>query len=338
MKIAFFETEDREKNYISSKLNKEEISFFLEPLDSENLEKAKDFNIISIFVYSKITKEVLAKLPNLKLIATRSTGFDHIDLLDAKEKKINVCNVPFYGENTVAEHTFALILDLSRKIYLSLERTKKGDFSLDGLRGFDLKGKTLGIVGMGHIGMHVARMAKGFEMNVISYDLKRDTQLPKKIGFEYVSFEDLLKNSDIITLHVPYNKNTHHLINSENISLIKKGSYLINTSRGGLIETTALLKALSEEILAGVGLDVLEEEFFIKEEAQLLSKEFSKIYDLKTALQNNILLRQDNVIITPHNAFNSQEAVQRILDTTVENIKSFLKNKPIIHLHPILQL
>jgi D-lactate dehydrogenase len=329
MKIAFFETEDWQKDYLKGKLAQGELFFFSEPLSLENIDSAKDCQIISPFIYSEINKDILQKLPDLKIVATRSTGFDHIDLAGAKEDKITVCNVPFYGENTVAEHTFALILALSRKLFDSVERARKGDFSLDGLRGFDLKDKTLGIVGLGHIGLHVARIAKGFEMKVLAYDIKDDKKLAKKIGFEYVSFEDLLSKSDIITLHTPYNKATHHLINSENISLVKKGAYLINTARGALIQTEALLKALSSGILAGAGLDVLEEECFVKEEAQLLSKEFPKTCDLKTVLQNHILLQQKNVIVTPHNAFNSQEAITRILDTTILNIQSFLKNKPI---------
>lgn len=330
MKIAFFETENWEKEYLSSRLLGNELVFFDEHLGSENLEKAKGFEIVSPFIYSAISREVLQGLPDLKFISIRATGFDHVDVKAAKENKIPVSNVPFYGENTVAEHAFALMLALSRKIYDSVERTKKeGEFLADGLRGFDLKGKTLGIVGMGHIGEHVARIAKGFEMKVLSFDIKQDKKLAKRLGFEYASFEDLLKNSDIITLHAPYNEHTKHMINSGNVSLIKKGAYLINTARGGLVQTEALFKALSEGILAGAGLDVLEEEFFIKEEAQLLSKEFLKDYDLKTALQNHVLLEKKNVLITPHNAFNSKEALERILDTTVENINAFIKGKPI---------
>jgi D-lactate dehydrogenase len=329
MKIAFFETEDWQKDYLKGKLAQAELSFFAEPLSSENIDSVKDCQIISPFIYSQMDKDILQKLPGLKMIATRSTGFDHIDMASAKENKIAVCNVPFYGENTVAEHTFALILSLSRKLFDSVERARKGDFSLDGLRGFDLKDKTLGIVGLGHIGLHVARIANGFEMKVLAYDLKEDKKLAKKIGFEYADFADLLSKSDIITLHAPYNKATHHLINSGNINLIKKGAYLINTARGGLIETEALLRALSNGTLSGAGLDVLEEECFVKEEAQLLSKEFPKTCDLKTALQNHILLQQKNVIVTPHNAFNSQEALMRILDTTILNIQSFIKNKSI---------
>lgn len=329
MKIAFFEVEEWQKDYLKEKLSGQELSFFAEPLSLENFGVAQDCQIISPFIYSQINKEIVAKLPNLKMISTRSTGFDHIDIASARENKIAVCNVPFYGENTVAEHTFALILALSRKLIPSAERARSGDFSLDGLRGFDLKGKTLGIVGFGHIGLNVARIAKGFEMNVLAFDVKQDKKLAKKIGFEFADLENLLKKSDIVTLHAPYNSATHHLINSENINLMKDGSYLINTSRGGLIETEALLRALTDGKLSGAGLDVLEEECFIKEEAQLLSKEFPKTCNIKTALQNNILLRQKNVIITPHNAFDSQEALIRILDTTVLNIQSFLKNKPI---------
>jgi len=310
MKIVFFEVEDWQKDYLKEGLENAfpvtggtpplAVAFFSEPLSQDNIGSALGCQIISPFIYSQINKEILQKLPDLKMVATRSTGFDHIDLASAKENKIAVCNVPFYGENTVAEHTFALISALSRKL-----------------------------IGLGHIGLHVARIAKGFEMKVLAYDLKPDKKLAKKIGLEYVGFEDLLSKSDVITLHTPYNKATHHLINSENMNLVKKGAYLINTSRGALIQTEALLKALSDGTLAGAGLDVLEEECFIKEEAQLLSKEFPKTCDLKTALQNHILLQQKSVIITPHNAFNSQEALMRILDTTILNIQSFIKNKPI---------
>ncbi|KKP41372.1 MAG: D-isomer specific 2-hydroxyacid dehydrogenase NAD-binding protein [Parcubacteria group bacterium GW2011_GWA1_33_6] len=328
-KIAFFEIEDWEKEYFTKEFSDFEISFFNEPVSKENIALVKDCQIISVFANSQLDKEALLQLPELKMIATRSTGFDHIDLQETKKKGVLVCNVPNYGENTVAEHTFALILNLSRKIYQSISKTKKGDFSLDGLRGFDLKGKTIGVVGLGNIGQHVARIANGFEMQVLGFDINEDKKLSKKLGFKYVSLEELLRNSDIISLHVPYNEHTHHLINSSNIHLIKRGSYLINTARGGIIETEALAKALGDGILAGAGLDVLEEECFIKEEKELLSKEFPKKCDLKTMLQNHLLMDQENVIITPHNAFNSKEALERIIETTVLNIKSFLKNKPI---------
>ena len=237
MKIAFYEVKDWEKEYLTAKLAGNELSFFADALTAGNIEGAKDCEIISPFIYSNMNREILAELPALKFISTRSTGFDHIDITDAKTKNIVVANVPSYGENTVAEHAFALILTLSRKVFQSLEKVKRGDFSLDGLMGFDLKGKTLGIVGLGHIGQHVARIANGFDMNVLAYDVKQDKKLAKKLGLKFVSLEDLLKNSDIITLHSPLLDSTKHMMNSETFKLVKRGAYLINTARGGLIET-----------------------------------------------------------------------------------------------------
>ena len=329
MKIIFFEIENWEKDYLKNQLHGADISFFEEKLSLDNISLAKDAEVISVFTDSQINAEVISQLPKLKMIATRSTGFDHIDLESAKNRKISVCNIPTYGENTVAEHTFALILDLSRNIYKSVQQVKESGFQADGFRGFDLKGKTIGVVGLGHIGLHVARIAKGFEMNILGFDVNQDRKLAKKIGFTYVSFEDLLKKSDIITLHVPYNKYTHHLINSANIYLIKNGAYLINTARGGVVETSALVSALDSGLLAGAALHVLEGECDIKEEKEILTKGFGEKCDVRTMLQNHILMERDNVIITPHNAFNSKEAIQRIMETTVLNIHSFIIRRPV---------
>ncbi|MDO8512978.1 MAG: hydroxyacid dehydrogenase [bacterium] len=327
MKIAFFELENWEEDFISKELVGHDLSFFDIPLTVDFNENLSEVEVLSTFIYSKINEPLLAKIPNLKFIATRSTGFDHIDLNLCKEKNIIVSNVPTYGENTVAEHCFALILTLSRRIISSVEKVRRGDFSLDDLRGFDLKGKTLGLVGTGHIGKHVVRMAHGFEMDILGYDLKRDEELTKRYGLKYVTIEDLLKNSDIISLHLPDNQQTHHFINKERIDLMKKGAYLINTSRGGLIDTEALVHALDDGKLAGAGLDVLEEECNIKEERQILSKQFPKKC-LLLDIANNILIKNDKVIVTPHNAFNSQEALMRILSTTLENIQSYISQKP----------
>ncbi len=329
LKIAFFEIEPWEIDYLKTRLKEFDLIFFEDKLTSKNLKKILDVNVLSPFIYSVVDKKVINSLKFLKYITTRSTGFDHIDLKACRRKNILVSNVPSYGEHTVAEHTFALILALSRKIHLSWERTRKGDFSLDNLTGFELKGKTLGVVGVGRIGRQVVRIAKGFGMKVLAFDIKKDQKFAKEIGFKYVPLRYLFKNSDIITLHVPYNKKTHHLVNLKTLKWFKKGCYLINTARGGICDTTALLKGLKQGIFAGLGLDVLEEECFIKEERELLTSTFKKSCDLKTVLENHILLNQPNVIITPHNAFNSKEALTRILDTTIENIKSFAKNKPI---------
>src|SRR3989344_7763198 len=222
MKIAFFELKDWEKEYVTQQLKDFALSFFDEPLSQENVDKVKDVQVVSAFVDSPMDKALIEKMPKLKMIAARSTGFDHIDVAFCKEKNITVCNVATCGENTVAEHAFALILDLSRKIHQSIESVKSVGFSVKGLMGFDLKGKTIGVVGMGNIGKHVARIAQGFEMNVVVFDVHQDKKLAKQLKFSYASLEDLLKAADIITFHVPFNEHTKHLINAQNMGLVKK--------------------------------------------------------------------------------------------------------------------
>lgn len=328
VRIAFFETKKWEKKHLKEQLEKHELYFSDKPLTEKNASSAKDAKFIGIFIYSKITKKVLDKLPKLKMITTMSTGFDHIDLEECKKRGIVVCNVPAYGEDTVAEHTFALIMNISRKIYDSVKRTRRGDFRLEELRGFDLKGKTIGIVGCGKIGQNVARIAKGFEMRTIVFDVNKDKGLAKKLNFKYASLDSLIKRSDIITLHVPENKHTRHMIDSKRLSLCRKGTVLINTSRGGIVDTTALLKALNSGKIDYAGLDVLEGECFVKEEKELLRPEFLEDCNLRLVLQDNMLLKRDDVYVTPHNAFNSAEALQRIVDTTADNIKGFLRNRP----------
>ena len=331
MKIAFFNLEGWEKPFLQEQLKQHELSFVKDKLDKDHIPAQKDADIISVFIDSQITPEVLQNFPNLKLITTRSTGFDHIDFGACKEKNILVANVPTYGANTVAEHAFALILGLSRKIYYSYKRLREtGSFGLEGLRGFDLKNKVLGVIGTGNIGQHAIRIAKGFEMKILAYDPFPDLKLAQNLAFEYKeNIDEVLSKSDIITLHAPLNEQTHHLINKNNIYKIKKGAYLINTARGGLIDTEALVKALKEKHLAGAALDVLEEEGAIKEELELLTSGKVDEHNIKTLLQNHVLIDMPNVIITPHNAFNSQEALQRILGTTVDNINAFVSEKPV---------
>ncbi len=325
--ITFSELEDWEVDIAKKMFKKHKLSFFKGPLRENDLPKIKDTEIIVVFVNTCVDKNFLNKLPKLKFIAASCTGFDHIDLEECKKRGIKVSNVPEYGTNTVAEHTFALMLNISRNIYPSIERTKKCDFHLKELRGFDLKGKTLGVIGTGKIGKYVIRIAKGFEMNIIAYDLYPDKNYAKQMNYSYVkNLKDLLKQSDIITLHAPLNKQTTHLLNKENMKCIKKGAILINTARGGLIDTHALDRALHKKILSAVGLDVLEEEQTLKEEKELLTNP-EKFHVVKC--EWHLLLQHKNVFITPHNAFNSEESVQRIMQTTVENIDGFLNNKPI---------
>jgi len=325
-RISFFEVKPWEITYLKKQLKGHQLQFFPEPITPENISKAKDSEIISVFIYSGVDAAAIKKLPKLKMIATRSTGFDHIDLKECAKRKISVSNVPFYGENTVAEHTFALILSLSRNIHKSYVRTLRNDFSIDGLTGFDLKGKTLGVIGGGHIGMHVARMARAFGMHVRVYDVNRNEFLAEVINFKYASLDDLLKESDIISLHVPHNKFTHHLINKDSIKKIKTGAVLINTARGAIVDTDALLEALESGKLAGAGLDVIEGEDLIKEENQLLS-DLANPDKWRAVVRDHKIFRMDNVVFTPHNAFNSQEALIRILDTSVGNIEGFLEGK-----------
>ncbi len=324
MKIAFFQIEDWEVEYIKKQLPEHELSFFKDKLTPETLPEQRDFDIVSVFVGSKVDQAVLAALPNLKLITTRSTGFDHIDLPMAQSMNIATGYVPGYGDNTVAEFAFGLILALSRKIYESVDRLREtGLYSYVGLRGFDLQGKTIGVVGTGRIGQYVIRIAKGFSMQVIAFDAFPKPELATELGFEYVSFDDLLGRSDVITLHVPYLPSTHHLINMSNIGKIKRGALLVNTARGAVIETDALIKGLSDGILGGAGLDVLEEEGALADEKTLVMYGHPEEHNLKTIIADHVLIDMPNVLVTPHNAFNTQEALQRILDTDICNIQEY---------------
>ena len=281
------------------------------------------------FVESRIGEAEMSRFPALKLIATRSTGFDHIDLAAARARGVTVANVPFYGENTVAEFAFALLLALSRRVIDADERVRDtGTFSHDNLRGFDLAGKTIGVVGTGHIGAHLIRMAQGFGMKVVGFDAYPNADLSHTLNFSYAPLAELLAQSDIVTLHVPYNEHTRHLINRENIASMKKGSYLINTARGAVVETEALVEALRSGIVAGAALDVLEEEGELSDEAALLTAPHPNADALKIALENHYLIQHPRVIVTPHVAFNTTEAVERILDTTIENIKNFAAGAP----------
>lgn len=330
MQIGFFELEGWEEKIVREKFPNDEIFFFKDEIDVNKLPSETNFDAISIFIDSKINEEILNHFPNLKFIATRSTGYDHIDLEKCKEKGILVSYVPGYGSSTVAEFTFGLILNLTRKIYSSAEYLKhRESFSLSELRGIELRDKTLGVIGVGRIGREVIKIAKAFGMKVIANSPRPDPSLEQELGFGYASLEELLKNSDVITIHCPYNSSTHHLINENNIRLIKKGAYLVNTARGGIIDTKSLVEALQEGIFGGVGLDVLEEEKGITDELEFLSKQETPEEQLKTILYDHALMKMPNVLITPHNAFNSKEALERIVNITIENIQGFINQKPI---------
>ena len=327
LKIVFFETFGRNKKYLKSKISKDFNLYFVdEPLGEENLALALNADIIGVFVCSKVSSAIIDKLPQLKLIVTMSTGFDHIDVAYANKKNITVCNVPTYGENTVAEHAFALLLSISRKIFESNLTLKSGGFYSEALMGFDLKGKVIGILGCGNIGRHLAKMAYGFDMKILAYDLYPDREFALKYNVTYVkSIQTILENSDIISLHLPLNKETHHIINKTSISRMKNGVIIINTARGALIDSLSLYEALLTGKVRGAGIDVFEEENYIKEEVEILLDNAEITYDLKTVLIVKKIINHPNVIATPHNAFNSNEAVKRIMDTTIKNIVGFKK-------------
>lgn len=326
--IACFEVEPWEETYLRERLAGIDLRSSVELLSRETIEVARDAAMVSVFIHSRLDAELLALLPELRFIGTRSTGYDHIDLATCARRGVVVANVPTYGENTVAEHTFGLILSLSRKIHQAYTRTVHGDFSLAGLRGFDLKGRTLGVIGTGHIGLHVIRIARGFGMDVVAFDTRQQPLLAEVLGFSYVPLDTLIERGQIVSLHVPYLPSTHHLMNRERIGRMQRGSLLINTARGGLVDTAALLWALDEGILAGAGLDVIEGEEAIAEERQLLEAGVATD-QLQAVIRGHVLLRRENVVITPHTAFNSEEALHRILDTTVENVQAYLGGTPI---------
>ncbi len=277
----------------------------------------KDIKILSVSVHTLLSRRVLEKFPNLKFIATRSTGYDHIDINYCKSAGIYVSNVPLYGDCTIAEHAFAMLLALAKKLYLPQLETlhKKGR---EALTGIDLHNKTIGIIGAGNIGKHAIRIASGFGMRIKVFDIHQDKMLSEVLGYSYVSMDELLKTSDIISLHVPLNKHTYHLINNEAIKKMKKGVIIINTARGEVIDTEALYKGLLARKISGAALDVIEEESkLIEQKGAKVSRTIKK------------LLEHKNVLYTPHNAYNTSEALYRIFETTCENINAFMKGSPI---------
>jgi D-lactate dehydrogenase len=324
--MSFFEVKDWEAKYLKERLPQHDCIFTTDLLNSAMLARLQDVEVISPFIRSQVSAEVVSALPKLRLVATRSTGFDHIDISACAARGIIVSNVPSYGENTVAEHTFALILALSRKIPQTYARVVRGDYSLDGLTGFDIKGKTLGVVGTGRIGMHVIKIARGFGMNVLACDIYRNSFLAELLGFGYVEIDQMLGESDVVTLHMPYSPAVHHFMDRNKFALMKPGALFINTARGGLADTDAILAALDSGRLGGAGLDVIEGEELIKEESQLLHQQ--NVQRLQEVIRTHVLFRRENVIFTLHNAFNSKEALERILDTTVENILTFERGEP----------
>lgn len=333
MKAVFFEASGEDEKILRGLMSGIDASYHKERLWEGTVPLALDAEAVSVFINSEVRKDVIDALPNLKLIATRSMGFDHIDAAYAESKKVAVAAVPGYGSHTVAEFTFALILALSRKIIPAYHHLREEDsFSLKNLMGFDLHGKTIGVIGTGKIGRCTIAIAKGFGMRVIAYDIAPDAEFASRAEIEYAALPALLSRSDVVTIHVPHTKETHHLISKESVGQMKRGALLINTARGEIVETEAVVWGLSEGIIAGAGLDVLEGERYMKEEMAFLINSREDAMETKegfrTILESHALVHDRRVVATPHMAFFSKEALEDILKTTAKNITGFSSGAP----------
>lgn len=327
MNVLFFSTQKFEPP-IFDELNREyhqNIRYLSDHLNEASIHGVPNADVVCCFVNDKINRYVIDGLKErgVKLIALRSAGYNHVDHAYAIQQGISVCRVPAYSPHAVAEHTVALILSLNRKIPRAHNRIKEGDFSLTGLMGFDLYQKTIGIIGTGQIGSILAEIMKGFGCHVLAYDLQQNKQC-LSLGVRYVSLPELLKSAHIISLHCPLNPETKHIINKKTLALMQPGVMLINTGRGQLIETKAVIDALKSKKLGYLGLDVYEEEenlFFEDHSDDIIND------DVFCRLQTF-----PNVLITGHQGFFTQEAIHNIAKITLENISHFEQGKKPVYL------
>lgn len=329
-KITFYDVSEEDCRLLRRGLVKHPLwdtRFISDPLDNQNAVLAENSGVVSVSVGSHVTAEIISKLPALRLLAARSTGFDHIDLKATAQRNILVCNVPDYGPITIAEYTLGLLLALTRRLAITLCRTRRGEFSREALTGHDLHGKTLGLVGTGLIGSRVAYLAHAFGMQVLACDPQPNAALSRDYGVEYLPLDELLPRVDALSLHAPYNDATHHLLNEQRLRMLKPGVILVNTARGGIVDGRALARLQAEGHFGGVALDCFEgEEVWINAHAPLLPSLTS--VQLEQALNSFQMQLGENVILTPHNAFNTTEALQRLLQATLENIEAFFAGNP----------
>lgn len=327
-KICLYDVTDEDKQAFKDLGKKHEFCIHDEHLTPDTADAGAE--VVSVFINSKVDSAVLQKMPDLKLIACRSTGFNNIDLKAAKTHKVEVANVPTYGEHTVAEYAFTLLLALSRKLLETIEQVNKGDVNANTIHGHDLYGKRLGVMGCGRIGKNVMRLGKAFGMEVVGFDPFPDKAAAKEIGFKYIDKDELIKTCDVISLHAPLTKENMHLMGKEEFAKAKRGVFLINTARGELVDTLALVEALQSGQVAGAALDVLEDEKLIDidEEELILRRGHVTKASLEHAVAIDVLGKMFNVIITTHNAYNTVEAIMRINQTSIENIEAFLAGKP----------
>lgn len=322
MKIAFFSTKTYDREFFDQYKNTHEIIYFEAPLDEHTVNLARGCEAICAFVNDKLDAAVMQALAQhgIKLVALRCAGFNNVDLQAAKSNKISIVRVPAYSPHAVAEHAVALILTLNRKTHKAYNRVREGNFSLERLTGFDLYGKTVGVIGTGRIGQAFCNIMKGFGCSVIAFDLIANKQMEEN-GVVYLPLADILQQADIISLHCPLNEQTRHVINEQTIGMMKPGVMLINTSRGALINTAHVVKALKNGRIGYLGLDVYEQE------ETLFFNDLSE-----NIIQDDLILRLlsfPNVLITSHQGFFTNEALIQIAQTTVANISDFEAGLPV---------
>jgi len=320
--LAVFSAKSYDKSSLSSSVTDNiNITFFDNRLTLLTAKLAAGFDAICVFVNDELNREVLTLLKSLgvKYIVLRCAGFNNLDLTACKELGIRCARVPSYSPEAVAEHTVALMMTLNRHIHKAYNRTKEGNFSLSGLMGFNIHGKTVGIVGTGNIGLATARIIKGFGANVIAYDPVNNMDEAEKIGFSYTSLNNLLATSDVISLHCPLNDSTYHLLNEASIAIMKTGVMIINTSRGGLVDTNSLITNLKSGKIGHLALDVYEQE------SELFFEDRSGSIIQDDVFQR--LLTFPNVIITGHQGFFTAEALEQIAVTTINNLNLFAEEK-----------
>lgn len=325
--IAFFGTQPYDETSFNER-NKEfgyEFKFFKGHLNKNNVILTQGVDAVCIFVNDTADAEVIRIMAenNVKILALRCAGFNNVDLAAAAQYNLPVVRVPAYSPYAVAEHTLALMLSLNRRIPRAVWRTRDGNFSLNGLLGFDMHGKTAGIIGTGQIAKILIRILKGLGMNILAYDIYPDYNFARENQVVYTTLDELYKASDIISLHCPLTEETKYLINDYSISKMKDGVMIINTGRGQLIHTTALIEGLKSKKIGYAGLDVYEEEneYFYEDKSD-------RIIDDDVLAR---LLSFNNVIVTSHQAFFTKEALENIADTTLNNIKDFIEGKPLIN-------
>lgn len=331
--IVFYETTPVDQTHLSRALSGTGHHWLYQPAALSSDTISHDAEVISVAASSSVTSQLMDHMPKLRLIAVRGADTDHIDLDHAADRNITVVNVPHYGSTAVAEHTIMLLLALSRRLDTIRCQVALGNYAPGSTTGFELRGKTIGIIGTGAIGRQVAAIAHGFGMTILACDPAPHHELAARLDARYVSREELLAQSDIISLHAQLTPETYHLINRHTLRLIKHGAILLNTARGALVDNRALINALQSGQLAGAGLDTFEGEHFIHTSsiiANLVQKAAAPESYVHTA-EAAALLHMNNVIITPHSAYNTHESLQHINTTTAQNILNFYHNRTLQH-------